>query len=335
MSRERHLLTLGQLRREYEKDHAGKEAVEKYYSTIGLVVDCSNVYRYETSRDFTQKFKIIDSSNPAEPLQVYLWSNRREDFSLNVKVGDILFINNFKVDLYRDALQAKKAYKVEDSYFRIFSGNPDLANYTPIDKKVGLDDEDGRILAALNDLRKFSRSYFRSNRVPLMFKQEGKEKKGEAKKVTSSDFDLILRVLDSVEVVNYFRIRLTNDKDEYSLNYPRNVDPGVYKIRSVAEAKWEEKHCSLAGNDYTYFLEISPWMKSHDSKEWDKLVASPDAVKRKVKRAKIETKLTLAPKRLKDLKKLTLRELFSKGTPPPTQTTTPRKSASPAAKWSR
>jgi hypothetical protein len=53
-----------------------------------------------------------------------MWSNRKEDFSLNVKVGDILFINNFKIDLYKDSLQAKKAYKVEDSYFRIFNGNP-------------------------------------------------------------------------------------------------------------------------------------------------------------------------------------------------------------------
>lgn len=75
-------------------------------------MDCSNVFRYENSRDFTQKFKIIDISNQDSPLQVYLWSNRKDDFSLNVKVGDILFFNNFKIALYNDNLQAKKAYKV-------------------------------------------------------------------------------------------------------------------------------------------------------------------------------------------------------------------------------
>jgi len=108
-------------------------------------------------------------------------------------VGDILFFNNFKTELYNNTLQAKKAFKTEDSYFRIFSGNTDLNNYSPIDKKVGLDDEDGKILTALGNLRAFSKTYFRSNRVPLLFKQEGKSK--DQKKVTSSDFDLILRVI--------------------------------------------------------------------------------------------------------------------------------------------
>ncbi len=98
------------------------------------------MYRYENNRDYTQKLKIIDISTQDSPLQVYLWSNRKDDFSLNVKVGDILFISNFKIALYNDNLQAKKAYKVEDSYFRLFSGNTEVNNYSPVDKKVGLDD---------------------------------------------------------------------------------------------------------------------------------------------------------------------------------------------------
>lgn len=123
-------------------------------------------------------------------------------------MGDILFFNNFKTELYNNTLQAKKAFKTEDSYFRIFSGNTELNNYSPIDKKVGLDDEDGKILAALGNLRSFSKTYFRSNRVSLLFKQEGKSK--DQKKVTSSDFDLILRVIESVEVQNHYKIRLTS-----------------------------------------------------------------------------------------------------------------------------
>lgn len=140
-----------------------------------------------------------------------------------MKVGDILYFNRFRIELYNNSLQAKKAYKVEDSYFRIFSGNTELTNYSPIDKKVGLDDEDGHILAAITDLRKHSKTYFKANRVPVLFKQEGKEKKGEAKKVTSSDFDVILRVVDSQEVASHFKIRLTNDKDDYQLNYTRGI----------------------------------------------------------------------------------------------------------------
>lgn len=267
------------------------------------------MFRYENNRDFTQKLKIIDASSPDTPMQVFLYSSRKDDFSLNVKVGDILLINRFRIEIYNGALQAKKAYKVEDSYFRIFNGQTDLNNYSPIDKKVGLDDEDGSILTTLLELRKFSRNYFKSNKVPLLFKQEGREKKGEPKKQSSSDFDIILRVVESVEVANHFKIRLTNEKEDYQLNYTRSIEPGVYKIRSVADAKWEDKLCSLTGNDYTYFLEIQPWMKSYDAKEWDRLVASESKV-RKIKRAKLESTVL---SRNKKLNKLTLKELISKG----------------------
>lgn len=112
MSRERQFLSLAQLRKEGEKNKSqGKDATAKLYSSIGVIVDCSNVYKYEQNRDYTQKLKIIDSSSNNETLSVYLWSNRKEDFSLSLKVGDILLINNFTIDIYNDRLQAKKAYK--------------------------------------------------------------------------------------------------------------------------------------------------------------------------------------------------------------------------------
>lgn len=138
MSKDRQLLNIQQLRREQEKTK--KEGAEKLYSTMGVIVDCSNVFRYETNRDYTQKLKVIDSSSPNDTLRVYLWSNKKEDFATSLKVGDIILINNFKVDIYKDQLEAKKAYKNEDSYFRIFSGTPDITHYSPVDKKVGLDD---------------------------------------------------------------------------------------------------------------------------------------------------------------------------------------------------
>lgn len=311
----KHLQTIAELRKEAERDH--REPQERLFSSIGLVVDCSNVFRYEKNRDFTQKLRIIDASSQ-DPLQVMLWSNQREDFSLNVKVGDVLYFNRFRIDLYNGNLQAKKAFKVEDSYFRIFSGNTDLTNYSPIDKKVGLDDEDGHILAAITDLRKYSKTYFKNNRVPVLFKQEGKEKKGEPKRVSSSDFDVILRVVESQEVASHFKVRLTNEKDDYVLNYTRSIEPGVYKLRSVADVRWEDKIGHLSGNDYTYFLEISSWMKSYDPKEWDRLIPDPKA--RKIQRVKIESSVSV-PK-TKKINKLTLKELIAKGISLDMQTTT-------------
>jgi len=105
----KHLQSIAELKKEAEKEQ--KEAQERYFSSIGLVVDCSNVFRYEKNRDFTQKLRIIDASSQ-EPLQVMLWSSQREDFSLNVKVGDVLYFNRFRIDLYNGNLQAKKAFKV-------------------------------------------------------------------------------------------------------------------------------------------------------------------------------------------------------------------------------
>lgn len=83
----------------------------------------------------------------------------------------------------------------------------------------------------------------------------------------------------------------------------------MYKIRSVADAKWEDRVCTLTGNDYTYFLEISSWMKSFDPKEWDRLVPTNEKT-RKIKRAKVESTTTNGKKKLN---KLTLKELIAKG----------------------
>jgi hypothetical protein len=115
--------------------------------------------------------------------------------------------------------------------------------------------------------------------------------------------------VECFEVASHFKIRLTNEKEDFQLNYTRRIEPGVYKIRSVADSKWEDKLCSLTGNDYTYFLEISSWMKSFDPKEWDRLVVTNESKVRKIKRAKIES--TVLTK--KKLNKLTLKELISKG----------------------
>ena len=309
MGKERQLLTIIQLRKEAEK--AGKEGQdpksnEKLLSGMGVVVDCSAAYRYEANRDYVQKLKVIDGTAGGETIQVYLYSNKREELASSLKVGDVLLFNNFKIDIFNGQLQAKKAYKHEDSYFRIFSGSPDLQQYCPVDKKVGLDDEDGKVLATLNNLRAFAKGYFKSNKVPLLFKSKDK-------KQSSSDFDMILRVVECESLPSHYKIKLTNEKDEFQLNYPRQVENGVYKVRSIADVKWEDNVCQLTGNDYTFFLEISNWMASYDSKEWELLSPTPETKQKKQHRAKIECKPIGSGKKLS---KVTLKELFSKGSFP-------------------
>lgn len=59
---------------------------------------------------------------------------------------------------------------------------------------------------------------------------------------------------------------MTNTVHEFEINYNFEVFPGIFKIRSIADLSWNGKKCILVGNDYTCFLEIPSWMKSHDSK---------------------------------------------------------------------
>lgn len=98
---------------------------------------------------------------------------------------------------------------------------------------------------------------------------------------------------------------------EFEINYNSHVDNGVYKIRSIADLSWQGKKCVLTGNDYTCFLEIPNWMKSHDSKEWEKLVAGKSEARSE--RDKIETKI-LNEKRGEKKKVVTLKDLVTRGT---------------------
>jgi len=51
-------------------------------------------------------------------------------------------------------------------------------------------------------------------------------------------------------------------------------------------------------------------MLSHDPKEWERLVASPETTRKKVKRGKLDTKVVGTSKKIK---KMDLKGLFSKG----------------------
>ena len=88
--------------------------------------------------------------------------------------------------------------------------------------------------------------------------------------------------------------------------------PGVYKIRSIADLSWSGKKCSLVGNDYTCFLEIPAWMKSHEAKEWEKLVPGK-STEQKPEKDRLETKI-LNEKRGEKRKAFTLKDLMTRGT---------------------
>lgn len=87
---------------------------------------------------------------------------------------------------------------------------------------------------------------------------------------------------------------------------------GIYKVRSVADMHWNNKICHLVGNDYTFFMRISPWMKSYHEKEWEKVQPTGKQVERK-ERARLETKI-LNERRGNARSVITLKQLISKGT---------------------
>jgi hypothetical protein len=41
---------------------------------------------------------------------------------------------------------------------------------------------------------------------------------------------------------------------------------------------WSDNKCNLVGNDFTNFLEISDWMKSYQSKEWQKITPEKSTI---------------------------------------------------------
>lgn len=75
-----------------------------------------------------------------------------------------------------------------------------MEGYGYIDGKVGMYDDDRTILSAINDLRKYSRNYFKNHPITLVTKSSK----------NSSDFDLILEVKSSTKLNNCFNISMSN-----------------------------------------------------------------------------------------------------------------------------
>lgn len=69
-------------------------------TTIGIIVDCSSAYRYDLRKDWNQKLKIIDHTRPFSPLQIILYFRDIKMMLDKIKVGDIIYVQYFKVDKY-------------------------------------------------------------------------------------------------------------------------------------------------------------------------------------------------------------------------------------------
>jgi hypothetical protein len=95
------------------------------------------------------------------------------------------------------------------------------------------------------------------------------------------------------------------------LLHSRSVKPGVYKVRSIAESSWNEKQCTLRGNDYTNFIEVPEWMKSFQPSQWEKLTVEKGQIQ--TESDSLHTKI-LFEKRGEKRKYTTLRDLIKKGT---------------------
>jgi hypothetical protein len=232
------------------------------FTTIGLIVDAANPFRKDIKKDYCMKVKIIDPTYNNQQLLVCLFNKNLEAFPRNVKIGDILLIKNYLIEVEGTRFTAKKPFNNVSAEFRFFSG-VDESGYNPIDNNVGIDDKDGLILNSINTLRKFAKTHFKAESIPL-YSNSSKQ---------ASDFDVILRVTESVESDNgTWKITLTDAKNNaFIMNHNRNITSGVYKIRSIADYASVNGKCVLRGNDYTNFIEISEWMKSYQSKEWEKL----------------------------------------------------------------
>ena len=271
------------------------------FTTVGIVVDSTNPHRKDTKKDFCLKLKLIDPSSPTDPCHVFLYSRNAEDFPRNIKLGDILLLHKYGFEIWNNSLQAKKHFKVMGAEFRFYSGEPSAESYSPIGTQNAIDDFDGSVLNHLRELRKFSQNHFKKNNAPLYTKSSK----------LASDFDLFLQVTGSEKIGEAYKIHLKDTVHEFEINYNYHVENGIYKVRSIADLSWQGKKCILTGNDYTCFLEIPNWMKSHDSKEWEKLVAGKNEAK--PEKEKIETKI-LNEKRGEKKKVVTLKDLVTRGT---------------------
>ena len=175
MNEEYSFSKLGDIRKQVSADN-------NEFSTMGIVVDCTNPYRKDSKKDFCLKLKLIDPSSPSEPCHVFLYSRTPEDFPRNIKIGDILLLHKYGFELWNDTLQAKKHFKVFGAEFRFYSGEPTSEGYSPIGTPNAINDFDGSILGQIRELRKFSQNHFKKNNVPLYTKSSK----------LASDFDLIL-----------------------------------------------------------------------------------------------------------------------------------------------
>ena len=149
-------------------------------------------------------------------------------------------------------------------------------------------------------MRKFSKEYFKKNRVPLL----------SLSSKTASDFDLVLKVTGSEQYLNMYKVHLESGKEKFTMNYREYVYDGVYKVRSIASVEWFDKEGVLVGNDYTNFIQVPDWMKSYSESEWEKIPRSVGNAHKNLEKP-LSTVITNKKLKVTPLRDLITRGIFS------------------------
>lgn len=94
------------------------------FSTLGLIIDCANPHRKDPKKDYLMRVKIFDPSiSINEPVTIFLYAREVRDFPSDIAVGDVLYLNKYNFEIWNDTLQAKRGFKVPDSFSRFFTGD--------------------------------------------------------------------------------------------------------------------------------------------------------------------------------------------------------------------
>ena len=250
--------------------------------TLGVVVDCTAVYKVDSNKDYIRRLKIIDRSlNQGSPIDevtfctVMFFGKTPDELPAPTKVGQIIYLRRYDFNVWNHKFQAKKTAGNISSWVLFSGDNADSgSDYIKASKEtISLSSEKYyHLISPLHELRLFAREYFQKQTVAFAAKD-------------SNDTDLILRVKESVNQ----EFVLTNGSKDYeiTLEDQKPLIGTVIRLRSIYKVEGNK----LVKNPYTWALEVAPWMRSYNElyedrkerSENDSFVTIKDLIKDKAK----------------------------------------------------
>jgi hypothetical protein len=200
----------------------------KKVCVLGLIIDCSAVYKTNAERDYIRKIKIVDTSlnqhhsyNNVSYCTVMFFGKNPEDLPQPTKIGQILYLRRYDFNIWNNKFQSKRTAGNISSWI-LFSGDATQAGFTYIQASrpdISLNsDKYLQIFSPLRDIRHFAVSYLKDTSVLT------------AVNVKTRDLDIVLKVKDSVGN-DYI---LSNGVQDFTAKLDQKILVGsVVKIRSV------------------------------------------------------------------------------------------------------